>query len=433
MESTIEKEKEVTYDIQVGAYDFLLGELEKLNKKARKFGCPEAKATILREFLKPHTGLDADLVEVQAKNKWGAILPDQTVPHYRHYEVKVDCAPVCESGWTLLGCLDRVRTPDRNDYSIVRSVPGHEIPVEYRDKDQCLHCNKKAQRKTTYILEHEDGRTIQVGSTCLRDFLGADPLRIVWAANFNSKVTGIVARCDHDNHIHLSECYPAEILLAHVSASIRQDGWLSRGQAYAKGYEGGATADQAVYAYLVTIGRCKRPEGYWPPEVNDEDRRVAAESIQWARSISEGEINEYLYSIRTVAQHDWIDIRTLGVGCSIVSAYLRVKAQDIKRREKSLAVKDSGYIGEIKERLEITVKCLVRRSYDSDWGSTLQHQLVTPEGDSVIWWCSGSNYLDEGSTYRVKATVKKHEEYNGVKQTTLLRVKIIENLNGEQN
>jgi hypothetical protein len=375
METTTEIQ---TYDIQVGVFGWLENEIEKLNRKAKRLGCPEAKINVIREFLKPHSGLARDLVLVD---------------------------------W------------------------GKHIPERYRTTDQCEHCSVTRQRKTTYIVEHEDGRIKQVGSTCLQDFLGYDPVRLVWAANFNSKVTGIIdhALAPDSNAIRQAVVYPAHELLAVVSASITKDGWLSRKQAYDKGIpEGGATADHATFDYLVRTGqiKCSRQD-YTPLTITDEDKELAKASIEWGKTISENESNEYLYSLRQVCTTGWIDQGTLGVGCSLINAYLRAQAQEIKRREKALAVKDSEYLGEIKVRFEITVKCLTVRSYESDWGVTRQHQLVTPDGDSVIWWASGgTESLREGSTYLVKATPKKHEEYNGTKQTTVTRVKIVEQITG---
>ena len=54
---------------------------------------------------------------------------------------------------------------------------------------------------------------------------------------------------------------------------------------------------------------------------------------------------------------------------------------------------------------------------------------MTDENDNdVTWFCSGGTDLDEGGTYRVKATPKKHEEYNGRPQTIVNRVALIEEI-----
>jgi hypothetical protein len=47
--------------------------------------------------------------------------------------------------------------------------------------------------------------------------------------------------------------------------------------------------------------------------------------------------------------------------------------------------------------------------------------MVDEAGHSFTWFCSGKP-LEEGKVYEVKATVKKHDEYKGVKQTIVNRV-----------
>ena len=51
--------------------------------------------------------------------------------------------------------------------------------------------------------------------------------------------------------------------------------------------------------------------------------------------------------------------------------------------------------------------------------------MIDQDGNALIWWASGSaNWLTEGKTYRVEASVKEHDEYKGRKQTTLTRVTV---------
>ena len=38
-------------------------------------------------------------------------------------------------------------------------------------------------------------------------------------------------------------------------------------------------------------------------------------------------------------------------------------------------------------------------------------------------WKTTSRTLEEGKTMRIKATIKEHTEYNGIKQTVLTRLK----------
>src|SRR6185437_12405361 len=78
--------------------------------------------------------------------------------------------PVLE-GWRFVAAIDH--DPDGN---VVRQVPGDSNPVQVSDwvaaAPDCEHCKLARSRRETYLLVHETGTLIQVGSTCIRDFLG---------------------------------------------------------------------------------------------------------------------------------------------------------------------------------------------------------------------------------------------------------------------
>ena len=47
-------------------------------------------------------------------------------------------------------------------------------------------------------------------------------------------------------------------------------------------------------------------------------------------------------------------------------------------------------------------------------------------GNNIKWFSSGTTtYLEDGQTYKIKATVKKQEEFKNKKQTIVTRLKLI--------
>ena len=81
-------------------------------------------------------------------------------------------------GWRLLADLERREDATTGEQTnVVREVRGETCPEKYRDApDRCLHCGANVQRRRTFILAHDDGRTTHVGSLCLADFLGEGAL-----------------------------------------------------------------------------------------------------------------------------------------------------------------------------------------------------------------------------------------------------------------
>lgn len=96
-------------------------------------------------------------------------LQDDPTKKLRYVKLEVDGMIPEQNGWHFVATL--CHTDDGN---IVRSVPGYDVPVEFRSKATwCDHCKCNRMRRDTYIVKHDDGRIMQVGSNCLEEFLGA--------------------------------------------------------------------------------------------------------------------------------------------------------------------------------------------------------------------------------------------------------------------
>ena len=86
----------------------------------------------------------------------------------RYIDLEVEGVVPVENGWSFVATI--VHTEEGN---IIRNVPGYIVPVEFRDRPTwCDHCKCNRVRRDTYIVRHEDGRVMQVGSSCLADFIG---------------------------------------------------------------------------------------------------------------------------------------------------------------------------------------------------------------------------------------------------------------------
>ena len=115
-------------------------------------------------------------------------------------------------GWTFLA---RIEWTD-NDEAVVFTAPG----IEGIDRDRlapmwCDHCGIKRYRKYTYAVRNDDGNELQVGSTCLKDFLG-----------WNTNPVWILPPSDNDLYGeggfgHSTPVYSVETVLAASWACIQ--------------------------------------------------------------------------------------------------------------------------------------------------------------------------------------------------------------------
>ena len=87
----------------------------------------------------------------------------------------------------------------------------------------------------------------------------------------------------------------------------------------------------------------------------------------------------------------------------------------------------SEWQGEVGARLEICAKVEKIISFDGRFGVTNLHMLRDDRGNVYKW--STQKSLEEGKEYILRATIKDHEEYKGVKQTVITRASVVK---GEQ-
>jgi hypothetical protein len=108
----------------------------------------------------------------------------------------------------------------------------------------------------------------------------------------------------------------------------------------------------------------------------------------------------------------------------MIAAVRRVIAEDVAKAEKNIA---AGHFGVIGKREEIAVRVTMIREIEGQFGTTYLVVMTTPEGHALKTFASGSfGYTVEANKeYKIKATVKAHEEYNGRPQTIVTRAAFV--------
>lgn len=112
------------------------------------------------------------------------------------------------------------------------------------------------------------------------------------------------------------------------------------------------------------------------------------------------------------------------------AAVLRTLDQRAARAEAKQA---AGHWGEVGKRAEVDVTIRSAKDFDGDYGVRYLVIMETADGQTLKTWASGEfgwmahNRLERAEdgrpvTARIKATVKKHDEYNGTPQTEVQRV-----------
>ena len=88
-----------------------------------------------------------------------------------------------------------------------------------------------------------------------------------------------------------------------------------------------------------------------------------------------------------------------------------------------------GHVGEVKQRLGFEkVKVIFTKSLENDWGVTtlIKFRMEEGEGNHLTWFASGdlTEEFPQGEIFDITGSVKKHDEFDGIPQTVITRVKI---------
>ena len=343
-------------------------------------------------------------------------------------------------GWALIGCLSPISLDDGKAENIIRAVPGESVPSEYRDRvGECDHCQLKRRRSETFVVRHDNGETKMVGRTCLKDFLGhKNPHALAAAAEILMSLNDLCGDAEGEDWgmggSHAPSCWNLEHFLLVTSAVIRKEGWLSK----AKAGEWGTSTASHVLGFLnpTPLGFRKAEESEWLEEIGEmmkeEKFREGAEAAKdWATELEPGD-NDYLYNLNLLARAGYVESRTSGLAASMITAYRRAKDLDAEGRKRE-PKSESHHVGTLKKRAEFTVTCGRIFENEGHYGVTGIHRMTDPEGNDLVWFASGSTkWLEEGETYLVKATPKKHDEFRGRKQTVVSRLAILKELSTEK-
>lgn len=325
------------------------------------------------------------------------------------------------NGWTFVAALQHL-----DGENIVRALPGQSLPETYRTRGPvCDHCKQVRRRNDTYVVRHEDGRTMQVGSTCIADFLGSDQAgKIADAASLLAEARGLAeGGCEgmgSPNGDRLMSDY-----LPFVAWDVRTNGWMSRTAARERG--GQATADHAWA--LLTDAKARSKANAEP---TDDDKALALAAEEWAETLSDATVNaergDYLHNVRAVARTGLTTYRTAGIAASMITAYQRAIGAARQKAARAAAPKSDTYVGSVKERLSLDVTLDFVTGFETDYGYKCVLKFKTAEGATLTWKTAsdaGISRDDVGKAYKLTGTVSKHELYKGEKQTIVLRCKAV--------
>jgi len=305
----------------------------------------------------------------------------------------------------------------------VDMVPFEAYPFDTEaNPAACDHCKKSRQRKLGYIVRSVDtDEILQVGKSCLREYLGHDPARVLRSLSVLNDLEESMERFGN----FFKPIYLTEEVLTYTKIMIDRFGWLSKGRAAELDRD-----DATAYRVIECVIPSKKPKDFVKDAHQAYDARdekmveYIKKVMAWFEEIEYGQ-NDYMDNLSQFGGIEcFTNIRRFGLLCSAVAAF----DKETKKLEATKALaENSEYVGQVKERLrglEVVQKSCYER--ETQWGTSYAYQLIDKLGNVFMYWGTVFFGAENGDTIILDGTVKKHDEFRGVKQTHLTRCKIID-------
>ena len=422
--------------------------LAKLNRKAKKLSVAEITTQV--------TGVKIVKKTIERT--------DGTKYTYdvRYYVVQVDGISPHLPGYTFLGTLQHTENGN-----IIRSFEGAEIDTSFRSVTaKCDHCKLARKRNDTYLVKKDSGEVVQVGHNCVADYLGGvSPEHIAMLAEIVKSLDELCNEGFEGGGFAKRVIY-LEIYMSYVSELISQKGWVSSAAAKAYAEKSGGeghleqTAGLAISHMFPSKDMIKA--GFTPVIVSDASKEEAKKTIEYAKSLVNKPGNSaYEYNLGTLCMSEIIQDRNTGLAASAVAAYQRDVLHQVNLRERKQTLAEisarTSYQGTVGERKEWTltvnkVITIAPSEYRYSTGENrFLYSMQDDQGNVFVWFSSsGQAFLEtmteeeaarnietkgyysktavnlkDGDKVTLKGTVKRHEEYKGIKQTALSRCKVV--------
>jgi hypothetical protein len=320
--------------------------------------------------------------------------------------------PLLPGGWRVVAMREhKASTGVVTWLSYNRDENPDTLPVG----TMCDHCNAKRNRRLVFYVRNEDGKLMRVGSQCVKDFVSNHtPTSLAFIAEAQWLLSHLREALDSEGPFgpQGATCgaYDSLAVLCHAIEATRQTGgYISRDRAQQQGQVATASTviDQLDH---------HRPH-------NDDHIDEAREIIEYLRTI-DGE-NEYTRNLVEVAKADAVDRSHVGILASGVAVWRR-HLDEVALAQRLAEMPDTDtHVGNVGERVTMGVTLESVRASESYYGQTHIHTFRTLGGACVVWFSTaGVIDAEPGQEVEIVATVKRHGEYRGQKQTTVNRVKV---------
>lgn len=333
------------------------------------------------------------------------------------YEVSLGGEAPSYNGWSLAAVLDF----DPEIGLVVRTAPGVEsVSREGLEAGFCGHCNTVRNRRKAYLVRNvETGEQVQVGSSCIKDFLGWSGSVVFIGTDEVEDALYVAGGMGYSE-----PRYTPDSVLAVAWACIKVAGWKPSGSF-------GGTTREDVGLVLSPFARPNAREKAFIAEVEavaaqENVTEHAAEIKDFILSDAFSGTSEYVSNLKALIAAPSVSTRHLGFVVSAPQAYAKHLERTLVRQQAD-ALPESEFLGQVGDKIEFTGQITMIRHIEGYYGTTVLYVIRNQEtGVEVKWFASREALGDkQGVEVSIKGAVKSHDTYQGRKSTVLTRCKAL--------
>lgn len=366
---------------------------------------------------------------------------------YEAREIEIDIPDgvvFAEDGWVFGGTVEPSGVDGKNfiNFPILKDEDSNPVPTKYFSSNPCScdYCKTDRKRTKTYLVTNRaTGEWRQLGKECLKLFVtGIDIDAIATFESFIKEAEDAANPRDEFFYNRRARFVEVQRTLELAQAATKMSGFVATRD---------NVGDRNVLSTKnIVQAKILKEIGYQNDLLNidNSDREkinlavakltvyltAAGESISndiiaLRETVTELPDEPYYNNLKTVLANEYVPLDKLGLLVSAPKAISRYYEFKKMQEEKEKLAKSSNYLGEVGEKISVNfvsgreVACC-----ETQFGLLHIYEFKDANGNTVVWKSSSSKDIPESGV--VTGTVKTHEEYDGIKQTVILRAKITE-------
>jgi hypothetical protein len=316
----------------------------------------------------------------------------------RTFVVLTGRAPVL-AGWSLAAIIEH-----REGQATLRAVSelGEGLAIREFAAPRCEHCCVRRHRVETFILVRpESGEIRQVGSGCLRDFLGGhDPDRVCRQAEYMALARAAVADTDRSTvggGGSGAPELPLDAFAACAAHVVRARGWVSAERARRSSSR--ASADLALRVFETAR---EAPDS--------ADRALAAGALRWAQALlaAKPELTAFERdALSVVTDGSVLTRRERGLVCSLIAFYRLKRARSCHVGSPGMSVDATVLVERVLERPS------------ARHGTVRRCDLLDADVNRIVWWQTQGTPLHEDEVLLLRGRVERHTHFGNTAVTVL--------------